>query len=311
MNEKFAMLSNILGRSFKSSEEHLFTCPYCKHHKNKFSVNIEKNMYKCWICDARGKSLYRIIRRFGTFPQQQKWKELSGDQQSLSDFDNIFQEDIVVAELEKIIQLPEGFRSLTRSCNSKSHTRACNYLESRGLGKYDILKWKIGYTTKYPFENRIIIPSFNSNGDLNYFIARTFADNPYRYKNPKASRDIIFNELYVDFEQEITLVEGVFDAIKATNAVPILGSTIRETSRLFRKIIENDTPVLLALDPDARKKTQYIKRLLLKYGIEIREIKYEDDRDLGDMSKQEVLDLSQKAVLIQSYDNLMSAIAAI
>ena len=87
----FPYFTTFLGRSFKSNEEHLFACPYCGHHKNKFSVNVEKNVYKCWICDARGKNLFRVIRRFGTFSQQEKWKELSGDTQDLGEFDRLFE----------------------------------------------------------------------------------------------------------------------------------------------------------------------------------------------------------------------------
>ena len=176
----------------------------------------------------------------------------------------------------------------------------------------DVLRWKIGYTTEGNFRNRIIVPSFNENGDLNYFIARTYMNDYRRYMNPRVSRNIIFNELYVDFEEEVTIVEGIFDAMKTQNAVPILGSTIRETSKLFRKIVAHDTPVLLALDPDASLKTRYIKNLFLKYGIEVREMKYEDEtRDIGDMSKEEVTRMSQEAPFVRSCDTLIDAISAI
>ena len=306
MNEKLSILHNILGRSFKSNEEHLFACPYCNHHKNKFSVNVEKNVYKCWICDARGKNLFRVIRRFGSFSQQEKWKELTGFKQDLGEFDRLFEVEVVVEQQEQTIQIPQGFQTLTKNSNSKSHQRAIKYLAERG-----ILKWKIGYTTEGQFKNRIIIPSFNLKGDLNYFIARTFSGDYRRYMNPPVSRNIVFNELYVDFDEEVMIVEGVFDAIKANNAVPILGSTIRETSKLFRKIVKHDTPVLLALDPDAQKKSEAIKDLFLKYGIEVREITYPDERDIGDMSREEVSVLSQNAHFVKSYDSLINAISAI
>jgi DNA primase len=266
MNEKLSMLYGILGRYYKSNDEFLFQCPYCGHHKHKFSVNIDKNVYKCWICDARGKNVFRVIRKFGDFKQQEKWKELSGESQDLNEVNFLFEEKQKVIEKETILEMPESFKTLTIASGLKSHKKALNYLLERGIGKEDILKWKIGYCDSGSFKDRIIIPSFNSEGDLNYFIARTYAESYKRYLNPSVSRDIIFNELYVDFNQEITLVEGVFDAIKAENAIPILGSTIRETSKIFRKIVKNDTPVLLALDPDAKKKTEAIKRLFLKYG---------------------------------------------
>jgi DNA primase len=311
MNEKLSMLYGILGRYYKSNDEFLFQCPYCGHHKHKFSVNIDKNVYKCWICDARGKNVFRVIRKFGDFKQQEKWKELSGESQDLNEVNFLFEEKQKAIEKETILEMPESFKTLTIASNLKSHKKALNYLLERGIGKEDILKWKIGYCDSGSFKDRIIIPSFNSEGDLNYFIARTYAESYKRYLNPSVSRDIIFNELYVDFTQEITLVEGVFDAIKAENAIPILGSTIRETSKIFRKIVKNDTPVLLALDPDAKKKTEAIKRLFLKYGLEVRQIKYQDERDLGDMTKKEVRLLSQKAPFVDSFDSLIEAIASL
>ena len=54
------------------------------------------------------------------------------------------------------------------------------------------------------------------------------------------SRDIVFNELFVDWKEKVYLVEGIFDAIAVgMNAIPILGSTINENSNLFKKLIKN------------------------------------------------------------------------
>ena len=50
------------------------------------SVNFDKNYFKCWVCDARGKNIYRIVRKFGTYDQRQKWLQLDG-RLDLSEFD--------------------------------------------------------------------------------------------------------------------------------------------------------------------------------------------------------------------------------
>lgn len=312
MKEKLGILSKILGSHVKSNEEHLFSCPYCKHHKKKFSVNVEKNVYKCWICDARGNNIYRIVRRFGSFSDAETWKAHSGEKIDLNQFENLFWEDDDDDEPEQVISMPPNFKTLTSKTVGSFGKRALKYLWGREVDINDILKWKIGYCSAGPYKNRIIIPSFSDKGNLNYFIARTFSDDYRRYMNPSFSRDIVFNELYVDFDKEVTIVEGVFDALKAENAIPILGSTIRETSRIFKKIVKNDTPVLLALDPDARCKSEKIKKLLLKYGIEVREVKYDDnDRDIGEMSKKEVREMTMNAPFIRDCDNLISAISNI
>jgi len=304
MDEKLSIITSFLGKSHKSNNEHLFQCPFCKHHKRKFSVNIQRGVYKCWICDQKGRNLYRLVRKFGSQKDREAWKAFSGEKTDLNDFESLFEEE-GEDNFEQIVEMPPNFHTLTGNCKFKAPLR---YLEGRDIGRGDILKWKIGFCSDGPFKGRIIIPSFNENGDLNYFIARTFTDDYRRYKNPPVSRDIVFNELYIDFDKEVTIVEGAFDAVKADNAVPILGSTIRETSRLFKKIVQNNTPVLLALDPDAKYKANNIKRLFFKYGIEVRELQYDDERDVGDMSKEEVKKLSQEAPGINEEDTLISAI---
>ena len=304
MEERLTIITSFLGKPYKSNNEFLFQCPFCKHHKNKFSVNIQRGFYKCWICDQKGRNLYRLVRKFGSAKDRETWKAFSGTRTDLNTFGDLF-EDTKENDPEQIIEMPPNFYSL---CGNAHFRAPLRYLKKRDIGKKDILKWKMGFCSEGPFGGRIIIPSFNNNGDLNYFIARTFTNNYKRYLNPPVSRDIIFNELYVDFDKEVTIVEGTFDAVKAENAIPILGSTIRETSKLFKRIVQNDTPVLLALDPDAKYKAENIKKLFLKYGIEVREIQYQDERDIGDMSKEEVKILSHNALSIKEEDSLMTAI---
>ena len=107
-----------------------------------------------------------------------------------------------------------------------------------------------------------------------------------RYKNPNASRDIIFNELNIDWDSDVILVEGVFDAIFAGNAVALLGSTLREESRLFQHIIQNDSSVFIALDPDAEKKAMRIARTLLKYDVEVWKIDLPEGEDVSSIGKE-------------------------
>tara|TARA_R110000824_G_scaffold21112_8_gene78962 strand:+ start:503 stop:1441 length:939 start_codon:yes stop_codon:yes gene_type:complete len=306
MNEKLSILSNILGSHFQTNDEHLFFCPYCKHEKRKFSVNLKRDVYKCWICNQRGRSLHRVVRRFGTFNDQEAWRALVGaPKEDLSTFEALFEVE-KVDEQSQVVELPKGFKSLTHKHLDSSGRKIRAYLENRGIHKKDILEWKIGYCVEGRYRDRVIFPSFNEDGDANYFVARTIADGDFKYLNPAASRNIIFNELYLDFDKEITIVEGIFDAMKAKNAVPILGSTLSESSTLFRKIIKHDTPVLLALDKDAKWKALKVKRLLLKYGIEVRELDLEEYEDVGEMSKDEFKRLSSCASFIKEEDILTS-----
>ncbi len=285
MNDKRKIITDILGSYRRAGDEHLFTCPFCKHHKKKMSVNFSINSFKCWVCDARGKNIYRLVRKFGNYQQRQKYLELQG-RLDLSEFDNFFNEMNGVEE-KQIVKLPEEFHSLCNKHLPLSSKEPIRYLNSRGISRQDILKWKIGYSKGGKYGGRIIIPSFNTEGDCNYFIARSYTRHSRRYLNPPCGRDIVFNELNIDWDDPVILVEGVFDAIVAgDNAIPILGSTLREDSKLFQAIAIHDTPVYIALDPDAEKKAQWIIRSLMKYDLEIKKINIGTHEDIGSMSQK-------------------------
>jgi DNA primase len=296
MQEKLQILIDVLGRSKKSNDEHLFRCPYCEHSKYKFSINIDKNVYKCWICDTRGRNLKRVVRRFGTFKQRQAWDQLT-DEVDLTSFDSIF-EQTAETKIEQTIDLPKEFISLANNNLPITAKPAIKYLKQRGITKSDMLKWKIGYCSSGEYENRIIFPSFNKDGYVNYFVARTYIDHWKRYLNPPVSNNVLFNELYIDWNSDLCIVEGVFDAAVAGNAIPLLGSSLRDTSKLLQKIIKYDTPIYLAMDPDAKEKEQKIAKLLMQYDIELYKINVSGFDDVGEMTKEQFNIRKEKAEFI-------------
>ena len=210
------------------------------------------------------------------------------------------------------VQLPEEFVSLCTEKIPATGLYALRYLQSRGITKADILKWKIGYCFSGEYCNRIIIPSFDDDGDCSYFIARSYSGDSYKYKNPRASKDIVFNELYIYWNKDLVLVEGVFDALVAGNAVPILGSTLRSGSDLLRKIVRNDTPIYIALDPDAADKERRIIEMLLRYDIELYKIDVSGYEDIGSMPKDVFAERKNNAAFIDRDNylllNLLSAV---
>jgi len=283
--EKLDVLKGFLNLSHISRDECLFYCPYCEHHKPKMSVNLDKNVYKCWVCDTKGNNIWRLVRKFGDSSDKRKWRSFE-DEVDITDsvYEKIFG---TVKEEEEKIELPQEFVSLTNRNLLVGGKRAKKYLLNRGLTDRDIARWKIGYCASGEYKNRVIIPSFNKDGKLNYFVGRSHSDDWMRYKNPMVSRNIIFNELNVDWKERVCLVEGIFDAVKAgTNSIPLLGSTLNERSKLFQKITENDTIVYLALDPDADKKSMEMIKAFLSHGIEVHTVDISGYEDVGSMSKE-------------------------
>jgi DNA primase len=304
------VLAEILGRSRDSGRELLYGCPSCDHHKQKLSINLDKNVFKCWICDYRGRSIRRLVRRFGSFTHLKRWDEVTG-RMDLRDFADLFV-DRDDEEPPQKLELPEGFASLTSEIPPRTAAYAMRYLKERGVSYADIVKWKIGYCFDGQYRGRVVVPSFDDDGDANYFIARSYTKDSYKYKNPPASKDIVFNELFVDWNEDLILVEGVFDAIRAGNAVPILGSTLRSDSRLLRKIVFNDTPVYMALDPDAADKERKIIETLLRYDVELYKIDVTGYEDIAEMPRDIFIERKKSAAFVDREDyllvNLLSAI---
>ena len=103
------------------------------------------------------------------------------------------------------VKLPENFKPII---GNKGFTakQAYRYLRKRNLSNDDILKYNIGYCDYGKYRNMIIIPSYNSEGQLNYFISRSFEKDAFiKYRNPDCSRNIIPFELFINFDLPLIL----------------------------------------------------------------------------------------------------------
>ena len=115
----------------------------------------------------------------------------------------------------------------------------------------------------------------------------------------------------MDWEEDVIIVEGVFDAIKAGNAIPLLGSTLRKDTKLFQKIIAKKKEIYLALDPDAKKKTDRITNLFKRFGIDVYQIDVSGYDDVGEMSKAEFKRRKKESSVLETDDYLLEKVLAI
>ena len=94
MNKKEAIkiLYEVIGDHRQASKnEHYFKCPACNHYKYKLAVNLDKNAFHCWVCDYRGRSIRRLVRRFGSYTQLQNWDTIS-NREDIERFSDLFME---------------------------------------------------------------------------------------------------------------------------------------------------------------------------------------------------------------------------
>ena len=144
-----------------------------------------------------------------------------------------------------------------------------NYLKKRNITQREIIRYQIGYCDDGLYQNRVIIPSYDKEGNINYFVARDiFPDSKMKYKNPPMSKDTVCFELFINWSQPIILSEGVFDAIAINkNAIPLLGKFPSKTlvMRLIEKRVKK---IYVALDEDAKKDAVKLSKFLMDNGIE-------------------------------------------
>jgi hypothetical protein len=98
----------------------------------------------------------------------------------------------------------------------------------------------------------------------------------YKYLLPPWSKNIIGNELYLNWQEPITIVEGSWDAISIrNNAIPLFGKLM--SNALKEAILENDVKrVNICLDNDAIKDSLKIVDYLTPFGIEVYLIQMND-----------------------------------
>lgn len=291
ITEKISFFEDVFGKGRLSSSGINFDvrCPICAPSdptKKKMSIRTDDDRLHCWVCGFKARSLAPLIRKFGTPEQLETYRTRFGG--------HVGGGQLVTGERpeQQKIELPKDFRLLTLASITDPDVKAAwRYIVGRGLSESDAWYFKFGLSDEPRWRRRVIMPSFDALGDLNYFTAR--AIDPTRkpkYDNPDVDKNpVVFNDINIDWSKRLVLCEGPFDLVKCPqNSTAILGSDLDERHEVFNKILLNGTPVALALDGDMwSTKTPKIVKKLQEYDVDVVVVDVRPWGDPGSMSRAE------------------------
>lgn len=296
-------------------------CPFCKHdnkNKLKLAIHLEKNYWHCWLCDKKGSDVSYIVSRINKEKVNEAKKIFKSKNQNKK-FDlniNLFEDSYEEENVIEKVDIPNGFKLLANNFNSRHPDirDVFKYALKRGVNKHKIWFLRLGFSLDPDFSRCLIIPSFDENGDINFYTSRKIdvdSSNPIKYKNASVSKkDIIFNEMNIDWNRPITLVEGPLDLIKTNdNSTCLFGSSLTYDMKLFKKIVENKTEVNLALDKDVYFKTLKIAKNLKEYDIKVNILDTRIAEDVGDMTYSQFKECLENAKEYKEDDLLLRKIA--
>ena len=322
-----SILDSFLGESkqeLTESYELEYPCPRCidkyghgEARKYNLSVSLSKQVYHCWKCSDEGEngmsgSIMKLIHQYGTPELSKEYREAVDSLRQSSFFQVTFGDNSFKllkgkdTDDSSVMLLPKKFRYLKR--DKYYPTAALEYLNSRGINWDIIEKYHMGYTLndkeKFMESYRVYIPSYDKYGELNYWTGRDYMnrDNIAKYYNVKAERkEIIFNEDKIQWDADITLVEGPFDHIVVPNSIPLLGKVLTSDFKLYWEIIKNaKANINIFLDADAYESVKSVYKAL-NHGNLYNRIRYIPVE--GDLDPSKIYELYGNKGIIQHLRN--------
>ena len=265
------LLESVLGRSksARGGDEAVFTCPSCNHHKRKLTFNLLSQKFKCWVCGYKGHRAYQLLKKVNA---PRSTYEVLKEIDSQYNFKKQTKQKI---EPNTLTLPKEAIPIMSSSAVLSRH--ALHYLNQRGVTKQDIVKYDLHYCEEGDLRNMVLIPSYDKDGFINYYVGRSFDKNAYiKHKLASSTKDIIGFEMYINWDLPVILCEGAFDAMAIKrNAIPLFGKRISDS--LMKKIIESKVEkIYLALDEDALKEAFKHAETFLSYGKKVYLIEMED-----------------------------------
>lgn len=271
-------------------EQFSVQCPFCPPHyqdgKYKLGINLEKDVYHCWRCNAKGRASELFLRFTGI--NKLDLLNYSFDKKNI-EFDP--NKGLLKSELI-------AYDALSNKILENNLFNAKEYLNKRNITDEEIKYYDIRVAKNNTiYKNRILLPIFDDFGNCVYFVARDYVnpDNKIKYLTPFDTHKAfcVWNLNNVKKDDKILICEGIFSAISANKlngytSTAILGKFI---SKQQAKIIANKNPskIFLSLDGDVPENEikKNLELLYMYYSGPIFVVHLPYKKDPNDISTEE------------------------
>ncbi len=191
---------------------------------------------------------------------------------------------------------------------SRSEAPYVSYLRGRNVTDQTVALYRMGYADTGMLTGRVIVPSFDRLGSVNFWSARSIYPNEttFRYRLPQTSKNVVSNEHMVDWTKPVYLVEGIFDEIAiGPQAIAVYGKFM--PSHLALRLVEERPPMTyVCLDSDAWDESITMLEKLVGYDLPCSLIDL-DGKDPGAMGGELVNAAADRSLAVTGSSGLVGA----
>lgn len=317
----------------KKGKNYVAVCPFHDDHDPSMSISQDKQIFKCFVCGAGG-NVFNFVKDYEKIQFNDAVIKVANYIGYTLDEKYIINQTKIDPKQQALYNVLNEYVKYSRYIlNTEDAIDAKKYLYNRGLDDNIIQKFEIGYnlnndqSTKFllakgfdlescvktnitrinefgskdVFNQRIVFPIHNPQGQVVAFTARTMNPNESsKYINSTETPlytkgNLLFNYhraiKSIKQQKEIIIVEGVMDVIaldrvNIENVVATLGTACtKEQISLIQNASNN---VVLCYDSDVAGQTATLKlaRLLIAHKLNVSIIQNNTGLDLDEIIEQ-------------------------
>lgn len=321
----------------KKGKNYVAVCPFHDDHDPSMSISQDKQIFKCFVCGAGG-NVFNFVKDYEKIQFNDAVIKVANYIGYTLDEKYVINQTKIDPKQQALFNVLNEYVKYTRYIlNTEDAIDAKKYLMNRGLDENTIQKFEIGYnlnndqSTKFllakgfdlescvktnitrinefgskdVFNQRIVFPIHNPQGQVVAFTARTMNPNESsKYINSTETPLYIKGNLLYNYHRaiknikqtkEIIIVEGVMDVIaldrvNIENVVATLGTACtKEQITLIQNASNN---VVLCYDSDSAGQTATLKlaRLLLAHKLNVSIVQNNTGLDLDEIIEQKSKD---------------------